>query len=177
MLRLIRRIPGHRGLMIVAMAAALALGGVAMNSTHTPPASAQCFGCSPFFNNGFGFNGFFNNGFGFNGFNNFGFSNFCSFGNFGCGFNSCAFNTFNCGLNTFGCSPFTTVACGFGGSFTPGVNVNLTTIPTTTVATVPATTVVTTPAPNYSVGGNYCNLKNGGQVWVPSGASPAAYGC
>src|SRR5207248_1745056 len=25
--------------------------------------------------------------------------------------------------------------------------------------------------------GHYCNLANGGQVWVPAGASPAAMGC
>lgn len=32
-------------------------------------------------------------------------------------------------------------------------------------------------SPTYHLGGSYCTLATGGQVWVPAGANPADMGC
>ena len=53
--------------------------------------------------------------------------------------------------------------------------------PTYQTAYAPSTTVTVSAQPYaagyVSGGGNYCNLANGGMVWVPAGTSPSALGC
>lgn len=169
--RFIRRLPGGKSILVVALAAGLAVGGFAFSSANAPSASAQCFGCWNGFNNGF-YNGF-NNGFwgGWNGFNNGywgGYNGLYGYNGLGYGWNGLYGN--NYGLSY----PYSNYQYVY-----PTVNTYaapVTTAATTVAYTAPVTTT-TVATPNYSVGGNYCNLKAGGQVWVPSGASPAAYGC
>lgn len=69
---------------------------------------------------------------------------------------------------------------GYGNSY--GYNMPLTNYASSYGA--PTTTTVTVGGAGYGAAGyldttgSYCNLSaGGGQVWVPSGASPASYGC
>jgi hypothetical protein len=48
----------------------------------------------------------------------------------------------------------------------------------TLVSTGSTEPVITVGGETYvSMGGGYCSLPDGGQVWVPAGASAASYGC
>ena len=171
----IRWLPGHKTILVVAAAAALALGGFAIGNANAPSASAQCFYCG--FNNGYnnGFYGGYNNGF-YGGYNSYLNPYFNQLNPFYSGYSNSLYG-YN-GYNSL---------YGYNGLYNyPNYNYNYVypsvatyaapTTATTVAYTAPVTTT-TVATPNYSIGGSYCNLKAGGQVWVPSGASPAAYGC
>ena len=182
---LIQRLPGGKSLAVVLVAAAVAVGGLTMSSVSAPPASAQCFNVFCGYNGYNGYNGLGYNSFGYNslGYNSLGYNAY-GYGysypyNSGYSYPYSNGYTYPSNYGYYGypysyTSPYSNSIYNNYSSYyaTPGVSAYVAT-PTYTTG---QPSIYAGAAPAYATSGSYC-MVGSEQVWVPSGASPASYGC
>ncbi len=196
---LVQRLPGGKGLAVVLVAAALALGGLSVSSVHAPAASAQCFGltCSgyPYYNNysygyPFGYNAYnyYNYGYpNYNNYYNYSYPYYNSYYNYSYPYYNNYYNysyrypyynnyyNYSYGYPYYNNYNYGTYMYPYSSYYTSAYTPTTTYVAPTTTYT-PSGVVASPGGPAYMTAGSYCTVGSE-QIWVPAGASPAAYGC
>jgi hypothetical protein len=158
--------------------------GAAADAPAKTPAVDQLYPYN-YPNYNYGYNSYGYNSYPYNsyGYNNYPYSSYYG------GYNSYPYSSYYGGYNSYPYSsynsyPYNSYYGGYNnypsnsyyGGYNPYYGTSSSSSATTSTTTASPSAAVT-PAPTYVSSGSYCTLPGGGQVWVPSGASPSSMGC